>query len=765
MAVVVALAIVGCGGGGSSSGGEADDDISDLVLIDVNVGGTDGVALNQVIVFEFSEEVVGSSVSSATMQIRLSPQNAWQVPGVYNISGNIVEFFPRLPNEPDLSDSGLKPGQTYEIRLPGHPKPNTLTNADGDPLAKTYKVSFATAIASSPNLYIDYNPDEPPQVISVNPKADAVNVPQAIDIELTFNEPLDPATVTTSNVTLTLIERPPGNPIDPVRPIPGQAVLDQSRESVVVRFLPDFPLADNAKYELIVDRRVSDLVGNDLVKFESLFSIRDEPPVPTELVLEFEDGSETYRDDDITIASWNSLVPGAVCAIFTAGGGDGSDGDYDIFKQGTLSSDVQSEYNFRVFEVPAGRTLRLTGSKPIVIHSLASMKIAGTIDASGYRGRNGESVTSTWQVPLTPGGAGGPGGGTGGHAYTAVPSTSVTNYKGHKGYPGEDGYGTSGTGGKPAEWGVTYNYKYYGSSGGGGGGHWTKGKDGGDGKYPTSYYNTMGGKGGAADYEADMDPMTAGGGGGFGSYHWYYYYPWTTSGGSGGGGGGGLTLKTANNVEIDGGEILADGGDGGNASGTYIGGGPGGAGAGGAVKIQALREITSNGGTISAVGGKGGTGGYASYGGLGGDGGDGGIRLEDSDATFSGLSVSPSTFGRGTFVASGAGAPSVAQTLWINLGVFDPRFDPINRSKEVVETLYAGQQIDIEVQATMEDIFDLGNPDPDMESDWVDIEDIATLNGNQYSFVRFRITFRLASDQEMDDPLPFVDRIRMPFKY
>ena len=45
------------------SGGEAEHDISDLVLIDVNVGGTDGVALNQVIVFEFSEEVVGSSVT------------------------------------------------------------------------------------------------------------------------------------------------------------------------------------------------------------------------------------------------------------------------------------------------------------------------------------------------------------------------------------------------------------------------------------------------------------------------------------------------------------------------------------------------------------------------------------------------------------------------------------------------------------------------------------------------------------------------------
>ena len=36
------------------------------MLIDVNVGGTDGVALNQVISFEFSEEVVGTTVLGLT---------------------------------------------------------------------------------------------------------------------------------------------------------------------------------------------------------------------------------------------------------------------------------------------------------------------------------------------------------------------------------------------------------------------------------------------------------------------------------------------------------------------------------------------------------------------------------------------------------------------------------------------------------------------------------------------------------------------------
>ena len=66
LAFVFAALLVGCGGGGGSSGGEANDDLSDLVLIDVNVGGTDGVGLNQILSFEFSEQVVGTTVTPET---------------------------------------------------------------------------------------------------------------------------------------------------------------------------------------------------------------------------------------------------------------------------------------------------------------------------------------------------------------------------------------------------------------------------------------------------------------------------------------------------------------------------------------------------------------------------------------------------------------------------------------------------------------------------------------------------------------------------
>ena len=99
------------------------------------------------------------------------------------------------------------------------------------------------------------------------------------------------------------------------------------------------------------------------------------------------------------------------------------------------------------------------------------------------------------------------------------------------------------------------------------------------------------------------------------------------------------------------------------------------------------------------------------------------------------------------------------------MGVFDPVFEDLAESDLTAEIAKAGQTIGIEVQAAPEDVFDLGEPDEDLASGWVDIENITSLNGYSYGFIRLRITFVLADDQEIDDPMPFVDRIRLPFNY
>ena len=60
-------------------------------------------------------------------------------------------------------------------------------------------------------------------------------------------------------------------------PVSGITRLEQSREQVTVTFVPDAPLADDATYELQVDRRVTDLVGNDVAAFASQFTTEAAP--------------------------------------------------------------------------------------------------------------------------------------------------------------------------------------------------------------------------------------------------------------------------------------------------------------------------------------------------------------------------------------------------------------------------------------------------------------------------------------------------------
>jgi hypothetical protein len=397
-------------------------------------------------------------------------------------------------------------------------------------------------------------------------------------------------------------------------------------------------------------------------------------------------------------------------------------------------------------------TVKLKGAKPITILSLAKMEIAGTLLASGDEGGRGESNTYNTSVPANPGADGGPGGGKGGDAAT-------TTAAGTAGLPG---YNTTGTGAQPPNWPTNYTTYRYCATGGSGGGHRTKGTAGQKPGY-TYYEPPEPGTPGGTAGNIYCDPLTGGGGGSPGTV-WGYSSTVLNGPGSGGGGGGGVELRSANNIEIIGGKVLAEGGKGGGPGSTYTSS-PGGGGAGGSIRIRSLKDIVATNATISVKGGAGHSSGYYTYYcGQSGGGGDGWLRFEDGDAnpTLSQTTISPSTRTVGTFTAEGAGAPSIGQTLWMNMGIFDPVF----LSSEVAKVIpKEGQEIKVEIQATVEDIFDFGQPDEPLASSWTDLADITSLNGKGYSFIRFRVTFNLAPDQTLDDDMPYVDLIRIVYEY
>ena len=131
----------------------------------------------------------------------------------------------------------------------------------------------------------------------------------------------------------------------------------------------------------------------------------------------------------------------------------------------------------------------------------------------------------------------------------------------------------------------------------------------------------------------------------------------------------------------------------------------------------------------------------------------------------------------------GAGAPSIGQTLWENLGVFDPEMIK-PKVDDVISTLY-NDDMKIEVQMAIEDQNNLGNPnlnsmdildkdrdgeyddtlDPTKLSEWTLISDIESLNGHGFQYLRTRVTFQLDDSQTADHPLPFLEYLRLRFKF
>lgn len=240
--------------------------------------------------------------------------------------------------------------------------------------------------------------------------------------------------------------------------------------------------------------------------------------------------------------------------------GDGSDGVFDsttyanfgtvIGNQITIDANQFPVLKVSRFHLDSTKTLSVING-PLIIHSLSTVLIDGTINCTGGNGSSAAGAT---------GGGGGIGkcggrnGGAGGNS-------------GLNGFSGAAGSANPGAAG-----GFT-NAADPGSGGGGGGGFRDHFGQPGD-----SAGANAGGNGGAqltnVDHGFFILDGSAGGGGGSGSV--------TQGGGGGGAGGGTVIIHAVDDVTISAtGSILADGGNGGSAN---MGGG-GGAGAGGNVKV------------------------------------------------------------------------------------------------------------------------------------------------------------------------------------
>ena len=296
-------------------------------------------------------------------------------------------------------------------------------------------------------------------------------------------------------------------------------------------------------------------------------------------------------------------------------GGDGSDGDLAISSNTTLNPSYKI-FNYNDVTIDAGFTLKFGSNfqnKVVYMRVRGDLTINGTLSLQGLGSTGGNGGTN----------------GNNGTSASAI-HTDCLDATAHHGLLGT--HGSPGSGGS-APAGLTTTgiasiyctqkqkiiYVIPGCGGGGGAG--------GTGNVSGA---TAGGVGGTSTASP-----TAGGTGGTGN-------PGYGGGGGGGGAGGGaLVLEVLGNITLGGSHLIdcsgqdgANGGPGGNVSGTNHGGGGGGAGGGGSGGMAYIIYSGTLTGTpnIDISGGNGGTGGNSgtgtggagtSYGGGGGSGGGG----------------------------------------------------------------------------------------------------------------------------------------------
>jgi hypothetical protein len=284
-----------------------------------------------------------------------------------------------------------------------------------------------------------------------------------------------------------------------------------------------------------------------------------------------------------------SLIASSAAYGFSSGS-TGADGAFSPTANVSLQVPSSGVFNFTTVTIPSGVTVTFVGNAsntPVYMLATGDVTIAGTLSV------NGADANSMY-----PGNAG-PGGFNGGIG-------------GNVGLSGGNGLGPGG-GGPSSPANDTVN------GGGGGGGFGASGSN----AVSVSTWS-VGGTGGAAYGNAEIQPMIGGSGGGGGA-GWALG---SATGGAGGGGGGAIVIASSGTLTVSG-SITANGGAGGGSTGAYAG--CGGGGSGGAIRLMA--NTISGEGVISAVGGAGSNSGCEEGDGDGGNGSVGRVCFEANAVT------------------------------------------------------------------------------------------------------------------------------------
>lgn len=194
------------------------------------------VSLESNIEVTFSEPIDLSSVSDETVELT-TPAFSNNIQADVSISGNVMTLNPAVD---------LEQGSVYTLKLK-----TGLLDLAGNGLKNEFESSFTT-------LTLD---ETAPTVMSISPENDEINVSLDSNIEITFSEPIDLASVSDNSIRLT------------TPALANNIQLDVSIEGNVMTLKPAVDLEHTSEYTLWLGTELEDLSGNGLEDdFESKFT-------------------------------------------------------------------------------------------------------------------------------------------------------------------------------------------------------------------------------------------------------------------------------------------------------------------------------------------------------------------------------------------------------------------------------------------------------------------------------------------------------------
>jgi hypothetical protein len=449
LAALCALVVVGCSGssGGTSpvhircAGGESFCIFScDLGCTQTGCSVTQ-IAENQRLKFTFSGALDPGSVNGASFSIRTVTGAAPE--GDVNVTGNVLEFAPRVRTVNGISTFGFRRNETYIISMSGGSSGSFgLRSAAGDALSHEFT---CTVVAT---LGIVDEDQLPPSVTMIAPTS-LTDAPRDPTILLRFSELID---TTPLRGTLTAAS-PVRFTLHTANEINGVFVCDRessgltlegiprlstervgSADVTVVEFKPTVLLPGRSCVEVVVTADLRDLSGRAAVPNRFNFITEAGTPIPIEIAESF--ATPSNLDTRISGGTWNlGATPGLI-------GGDGRHGSFDFTLGTPLSSSAyqfdttnvvipaansltglaytvtDGKFYFTDFAIPAGITVSFIGPVPPQIWVRGEAEIAGTVRLNGatmtrFNARGSVSTPAPY-IDGQPGGVPGAGGGRGG---------------------------------------------------------------------------------------------------------------------------------------------------------------------------------------------------------------------------------------------------------------------------------------------------------------------------------------------------------------